>query len=176
MIVSGCAHVLPPTAREDVNPYVELRAVREFPEDYVGQTLLVGGLIVDHEVTPAGSRLEILSYTLDRWGRPLRVDEDTGRFLVDSERILDPALYENGRQVTLTGTVRGVLNKPLGASMYSYPYLALRAVYLWPKYDPFNDPIYYRPYYDPFWPHWPYYHPYYYPYRPYPFGRYHPWW
>lgn len=176
MIVSGCAHVLPPTAREDVNPYVELRAVREFPDDYVGQTLLVGGLIVDHEVTPAGSLLEILSYTLDRWGRPLRVDEDTGRFLVDSERILDPALYENGRQVTLTGTVQGVLNKPLGASMYSYPHLALRAVYLWPKYDPFNDPIYYRPYYDPFWPHWPYYHPYYYPYQPYPFGRYHPWW
>jgi outer membrane lipoprotein len=170
--VTGCTHVLPPAAREEVNPYLDLQMVKESPDSHMGQTLLVGGLIVGHEGTPQGSRLEVLSYTLDRWGRPLRADEDTGRFLAESERILDPALYEKGRQVTLSGRVLGELTRPLGDSIYRYPLLEVRAIYLWPKHDPYADRIY-SPYH---YPYWPYYHPYYYPYRPYPLGPHHPWW
>ncbi|WP_305045275.1 Slp/YeaY family lipoprotein [Geoalkalibacter sp.] len=164
LALGGCTHVLPQSAREEVHPYLDLRDVKDDPAKYAGTTLLLGGLILDSEVTREGSRLEILSYNLDRWGRPLSADELSGRFLVETERILDPALYEKGRQVTLTGTLTGAVSRPLGKSAYSYPLLHLRAIYLWPRPDRYDPYVY------------PYYHPYSYPYRPYPFGWYYPWW
>ncbi|WP_429885683.1 Slp/YeaY family lipoprotein [Geoalkalibacter halelectricus] len=168
----GCTHVLPPEARREVDPYLDLRTVREAVAEHEGSTLLVGGLIVDHAVTREGSRLEILSYTLDRWGRPLRADEQAGRFLAQTERVLDPALYEKGRQVTLTGVVAGEAALPLGEKTYRYPLLRLRAIYLWPRQEAWPDPWLHRPYGHPYYP----YHPFHYPYHPYPFGWRYPWW
>ncbi|KIH75718.1 hypothetical protein GFER_15020 [Geoalkalibacter ferrihydriticus DSM 17813] len=170
VLAAGCTHVLPPSARQDVDPYLDLAAVKEAPHEYEGRTLLLGGLIVDHEVTREGSRLEVLSYTLDRWGRPLRADEDAGRFLTKTERILDPALYEKGRQVTLTAVVSGTMSLPLGETEYRYPLLRLSAIYLWPRHDPYRERDLFGP------PYYPYTHPYHSPFRPYPFGWYHPWW
>ncbi len=168
VLAAGCSHVIPPQARDQVDPALEFSDVRENAEAHVGKTLLLGGLIVAAQVARAGSELEILRYSLDRWGRPLDPDEASGRFLVRSERILDPALYESGRLVTLTGQVAGEETRALGESTYRYPVFRLTAIYLWPQQDRYLDPRGYSPY---VYPYFPYYH-WYSPYGPWPYDRY----
>jgi outer membrane lipoprotein len=180
LLLGGCSHVLSRNALLDVDPTVDFAQVKANPDAYKGKTLLLGGLIVDTRLSREGTTLEVLRYTLDRWGEPQTVDEVGGRFLARTGRLLDPELYKAGLFVTLTGTVEGVETRPLQNYDYAYPVFRIVEAYLWNQrqwaypygyYDPFYPwgpypyyPYYYYPYpfwYDPFWP---------YPYRPWP-GR-----
>ncbi|MFA5515412.1 MAG: Slp/YeaY family lipoprotein [Desulfuromonadales bacterium] len=161
LLLAGCATVpLPEEALSRVDPTVEFAQVKANPERYAGTTLLVGGQIVANAAGREGTVLEILRYELNSSGQPVRVDEAGGRFLVRSERFLDPEIYEKGDYITLTGTVLGQEEKPLQGIEYTYPVFRLDAAHLWREspasyypgyYNPYG-PGYYYPYsYDPFW-------------------------
>lgn len=181
LLLGGCSHVLSRDALLDVEPGVEFAQVKANPDAYKGKTLLLGGLIIETRLSREGTTLEVLSYTLDRWGEPQAADEAGGRFLARTGRFLDPELYKQGLFVTLTGTVEGVETRPLQNYDYVYPVFRIAEAYLWNQrtsaypygyYDPFYPwgPYHYYPYYyyrDPFWydPFWPY------PYRPWPRRR-----
>lgn len=176
LLFGGCSHVLSREALGDVDPGVDAAQVKVNPDAYKGKTLLLGGLIIDSRLSREGTTLEVLRYTLDRWGEPQAADERGGRFLARTGRFLDPELYRTGLFVTLTGTVEGVESRPLQNYDYAYPVFRIVEVYLWNQHYSYgyHDPFYpwrpypYYPYYyrDPFWydPFWPY------PYRPWP-GR-----
>lgn len=169
LLVSGCSHVLSQDALHGVDPLVEYAQVKGDPDAYRGKTLILGGLIVDASIDREGTTLEVLRYTLDRYGEPGRADEAGGRFLVRSDRFLDPELYRPGLLVTLSGTVLGKTVRPLGKIDYVYPLFRLGEIHLWNRsYTPY--------YYDPFYPWGPY--PYWYPYDPfwYPPYRFPPYW
>ena len=176
LLSAGCAHVLPREALLAVDPAVDFAQVKANPEAHQGKTLLLGGLIVDSRLSREGTTLEVLRYTLDRWGEPQEVDEAGGRFLARTGRFLDPELYKPGMHLTLTGTVEGAETRPLQGYDYLYPVFRIETAYIWsrryPAYYPYD---YYSPY-SPWWPYRPY--PYYYydpfwpyPYRPWPPGR-----
>jgi outer membrane lipoprotein len=181
LLLGGCSHVLSRDALLDVEPGVDFAQVKANPDAYKGKTLLLGGLIIETRMSREGTTLEVLSYTLDRWGEPLAADEAGGRFLARTGRFLDPELYRQGLFVTLTGTVEGVETRPLHNYDYVYPVFRIAEAYLWSQrtsaypygyYDPFYPwgPYPYYPYYyyrDPFWydPFWPY------PHRPWPWRR-----
>lgn len=180
LLLGGCSHVLSRDALLNVDPTVDFAQVKANPDAYKGKTLLLGGLIIETRMSREGTTLEVLSYTLDRWGEPLSADEAGGRFLARTGRFLDPELYKPGLFVTLTGTVEGVETRPLHNYDYVYPVFRIVEAYLWNQrtsaypygyYDPFYPwgPYPYYPYYyrDPFWydPFWPY------PHRPWPWRR-----
>lgn len=183
LLLGGCAHVLSKDALVEVDPGIDFAQVKANPDAFKGKTLLLGGLIVETRPGREGTTLEILHYSLDRWGEPQTVDEAGGRFLARSGRFLDPELYKPGLLITLTGTVEGVETRPLKGYDYAYPVFRIGEAYLWSRrayypygyYDPYypwgpyrhypyyyGDPFWYDPFwYDPFWP---------YPYGPWP-GR-----
>jgi outer membrane lipoprotein len=178
LFLSGCAHVLSKEALVAVDPMLKFAQVKADPDASKGKTMLLGGLIVDHSVNREGTTLEILRYTLDRWGNPDQVDETGGRFLVCTERFLDATLYGPGLFITLTGIVMGHETRPLGKIEYDYPVFQMVEAYIWtpppPRFvcpypgscDPyfFGRPFYYEPFlygfdsfwypYDPFWYHY----------------------
>ncbi len=164
----GCAHVLSKDALYEVDPSLEYSQVKANPEVFRGHTLELGGMILDHATDREGTTLEVLSYTLDRWGRPIQADEASGRFLARTGRFLEPALYRGGRFVTLTGTVTGQQSRPLKGTSYDYPVFEIGEIYLWPTYEdyPYQG---YPAYYGPYYPYYPYYR---YP-GFYPYGRHH---
>lgn len=144
------------------------------PSAHLGETLLLGGLILGVRPEEGGTTLEVLRYSLDRWGEPVAVDEAGRRFLVRTDRALDPVLYDPGRLVTLTATLRGEELRQEGYADYRYPVFALEELYLWET--PFRrgikpHPNLYAPYYQDPDPaeranrYDPGYHPY--PYTPY---------
>ncbi len=164
LTLAGCATVpLPEEALSGVDPSVDFSQVKADPERYQGTTLLLGGQILENSASREGSLLEILHYRLSNSGQPVQIDEAGGRFLVRSERFLDPEVYEKGDFITLTGSAIGKETRPLQGIDYTYPVFRLGAAHLWREkpgndgYPGFYNPNFYGPYYydpwfyDPFW-------------------------
>jgi outer membrane lipoprotein len=163
LLLGGCSHVLSRDALLDVDPTVDFAQVKANPDAYKGKTLLLGGLIIDTRLGREGTTLEVLRYTLNRWGEPQTADEVGGRFLARTGRLLDPELYKAGLFVTLTGTVEGVETRPLQNYDYAYPvfvWLNTSGQRQWTALITIPStqriityyPYYHSPfYYDPFW-------------------------
>lgn len=154
LILGGCANVLSRAALEQVDPGVDYAQVKLDPDAHRGQTLVLGGQIVANRGDREGTTLELIHYFVDHWGRPTGPDENGGRFLVQSQRFLDPELYRRGRLVTLTGTVIGGKTKTLNGRDYRYPVFKLGEIHLFTPPETWYD----RPggrYYNPYAP-WPY--------------------
>lgn len=163
-VLAGCGSVISKDALYSVNYEVDYARLKAKPAQHVGKSLILGGLILDNEVSNAGTTLEILKYTLDGRDEPQDPDEANGRFLVRTERLLDPSIYKAGRLVTLVGTFVGIETRPLQKADYQYPVFTIVELYLWPE-TTYVDRYYYPYYYDPF-PYW---------YR-YPYWRGYPYW
>jgi outer membrane lipoprotein len=181
LLGGGCAHVLSQESLGTADPTLEFAAVKADPIAFKGRTLVLGGMIVDTRPTREGTTLEILNYSLDRWGEPQQADEAGGRFLARTDRFLDPELYKPGLFITLTGTAAGQQTRELAGVPYAYPVFRIGEAYVWRRpaasYGYYPYPYYpYGPYYDPWWPY-PYYDPFWYdpfwprPYRFAPPGR-----
>lgn len=163
----GCAHVLSQEALRSVDRGLEYAEVKADPDAHKEQTLVVGGVIIDNRPNRESTTLEILRYTLDRWGEPRRADERGGRFLAVADYFLDPELYQPGRFVTMTGTVAGKQTRELEGVSYTYPVFRIGELHLWQQpasgYSyPYRGFLYfgypyYGPYYDPWWPYGYYY-------------------
>jgi outer membrane lipoprotein len=150
LLLAGCTHVISQEARLAVDPAVTFAEVKASPDAHKGKTLLLGGVIVGLGVEAQGSTLEVFRWKLDRWGEPIAVDEQAGRFLAVTDRLLDPALYDVGRLVTLTGTVEGQETRPLGPVDYTYPVFRIGETYVWEtpfRYGIHRHPNVYFPYY-----------------------------
>jgi len=146
-LVAGCGHVLSGEALRAVNRDLSYAQAKAEPPAHEGEVLLLGGEIVGNRATREGSVLEILRYSLGGGDRPRYPDEAGGRFLAESSRYLDPAIYDEGRLVTLTAALAGEQTRALGERPYRYPVFRIEEIYLWP--EPYNG----YPYGDPFYPH-----------------------
>ncbi len=162
VLLAGCGSVLSKDALSGVNYEVEYSRLKASPDTYMGKTVILGGLILENQVTDDGSTLEILKYSLDKRDEPQDPDEEGGRFLARSSRLLDPSIYKAGKLVTLTGTLRAIEVRPLQKANYHYPVFEIGELYLWSE-DRYQRAYPYYPYYyDPFpyWYRYPYWHRY----------------
>lgn len=159
--VGGCASI--PKELKSGGPYADVNPQQVQSDDYKGRQVRWGGIII--QTTPQNGKtcFEVLGLPLDRTAEPQRNDHSIGRFIACANSFYDPAIYDDGRAVTFTGTISGIRQQKVGEYMYGFPLLDANTVYLWPK----RPSIVYVPYQDPFWdPFWPYYYyPYPYPYR-----------
>ncbi|SRR5690554_1464245 len=165
LALGGCATTPDPIRKSpDDNP--TLRAVRANPEAYQGRELRWGGSIVAVENRAEQTCIEVVERVLESGGRPVEEDRSQGRFLACVPGFLDPVVYEDGRLLTVRGTVVGVETRKVGEYPYRYPVVAVSSHHLW---EPLSDLRYYEP--DPFWYYpWPAYGPY--PWRGYPYYPY----
>ncbi len=92
-----------------------------------------GGSIVGVETRAAETCFEVLGRSLDVQARPRTVDASQGRFLACRSGFYDPAVFAKGRDITVTGTLRGHETRNVGKYPYDYPRVESDAVYLWPK-------------------------------------------
>ena len=165
--LSGCAHVISKDVLREVDRGVAFTDLRGNPDAYVGKTVLLGGVVVSVENKKEGTWLEVYQTALDREGRPTDTDVSGGRFLALFEGLLDGAVYEQGRRVTIAGVVKGARIMKLGELDYRYPYILVREIHLWKK----ERTVVYEPYPYPWGPWDPWLYPY--PWRPwhYPYWR-----
>ena len=157
---SGCAHVISEDVLQAVNTEVEFAELLKSPQDYQGEVVLLGGIIVSTKNKAGGTLLEVYQTEMDSGGKPIDVDESQGRFLALYEGFLDSAIYRKGKKVTIAGIVSGERVMKIGRVDYHYPYLVVKELHLWKEAPPYK----YEPYpWDPWWGYpW---HPWHDPYR-----------
>jgi len=172
--LSGCATTSTPEAIRKPPPGdPTLAEVRANLSGYLGALVRWGGTIAGIENRAAETWLDVVSRPLDSSGRPRTEGDSTGRFLVKVQGFLDPAVYHDGRLVTVSGRVSGEETRPIGEYPYRYIVVDAETTQLWEPlperpYYYYRDPFY-DPFYDPFWPARPY--PWYWPYPYYPYWR-----
>jgi outer membrane lipoprotein len=166
LLLAGCATTVPLSIRTAPPGSPTLAVVRDNPDQYVGGKVRWGGIIAGVENRAKETWLEIVGRPLTNSGRPAPQGRSGGRFLARVGTFLDPAVYAQGKSVTVVGTLQQSVQRPIGQYPYRFPVVRTEMVYLWP---PLPEP---RPYiYDPFWrdPFW--YDPWYPYHRPWPYHR-----
>ena len=77
--------------------------------------------------------LEVLGRPLSDTARPRRTDVGSGRFLACRGGFYDPAIFADGREMTVVGRVTGTESRPVGAYNYPSPRVDADVVFLWPE-------------------------------------------
>ena len=173
-LLAACAHPITKETRAQINPETTFAMVSENPTAFLGQHLLVGGVIITNESTEDGSILEVMEWHLSRWGEPSYLDDAGRRFLVKTSEELDPMIYEPGVLITLSGVVLGQETQGLGKNEFDYPVLDMTEIHLWES--PFRYGIHSNP--DKSYPYFvdqnndPSRNPYDSGYNPYPYTQY----
>lgn len=163
LLVASCATTgNNPVAKEPPgNP--TLAQVRADPKSFEKVQVRWGGDIVSVENRAAETVIEVVARELKKNGRPTESDTSDGRFLAIFKDFYDPAIYAEGRQLTVIGHLAGLEKGRVGNFSYLYPTIKAEAHRLWkplPEPRPYYDPFYYDPWYpydDPYWRRpWPY--------------------
>ena len=151
LLVAGCATNIPREIQEAPADNPTIREVRNNIDQYTGTTVRWGGAIASVENRQNETWIEVVATELGGYGRPLDSDSSYGRFIVRIENFLDPQIYAEGRDLTVSGVVESRIARPIGEHSYTYPLVRASAYYLWPRYSARDNDFYYRHYYG--WPH-----------------------
>ncbi|MEE8575025.1 MAG: Slp family lipoprotein [Thermodesulfobacteriota bacterium] len=125
ILFSGCAAVISKETLSRVDKTVSFKEIKANPAKFNGVAVLLGGKIVGIENVQNRTLIEIFEMPLNSSNRPVNPDKSSGRFIAASSDFLDPAIYEEGRMITIAGVVEGTLKRPLGQTTYSYPLVSL---------------------------------------------------
>jgi outer membrane lipoprotein len=172
LMMAGCAGT-PPVMQEGALPQIPLTDLISNAAGYRGQTVVMGGFVLEVENQQGQTRIVAVQVPIDSGQRLESRDQSEGRLILIYDGFIDPEVYKKDRGITVRGEITGgAANDP----DVPYPYLRIqvREIHLWPEKKSSDAE------YDPFYPwhrHYPYgrYPYWYHPYYPYPFYRY-PYW
>jgi outer membrane lipoprotein len=108
--VGGCS-VIAPDVRAVAEPEAPYREILETADAYAGKTVILGGYVLEVDPGADESVMILLHAPLDSFEAPGDTDDSEGRIVVFHRGYLDPAVYREGRQVTLAGVVGGVIEQ-----------------------------------------------------------------
>lgn len=105
-----------------------------------GKSVLWGGIVIAGTNLKDTTQLEILAYPLDSYQRPMAQEVALGRFLAIQPGYLETTDFEQGRQITVQGTLGTVRSGRVGESDYTYPVVNIKQIHLWPKESEYVEP------------------------------------
>ena len=146
LLAAGCATIPEPLAGE-----YPATTPDQADDSHVGQNVRWGGRIVDTRPGTDETCIEILARPLDSKARPSDSDRHHGRFLACREGFEDPAIFEEGRDITAIGRLTGFVEGNIGDFTYVYPRISADTLFLWGDPQPayYYDPFWYDPWYAP---------------------------
>lgn len=100
---------------------------------HVGKIIILGGTIINVVGTPKGIEWEVLQRQLGYGMEPLVNDKSFGRFIVQSDIMMDVSLFKKGQKITFAGEIVGTETRPLDQTNYTYLVLRMKEYYLWPE-------------------------------------------
>lgn len=101
----------------------------------MGKVVIISGIIIETVNTREDTSLVLLQYPANRRRRPQTDTSSSGRFLMLTPEYLETAIYRAGRALMVAGEVWRPRGLPGGETVYRYPLLAPREIYLWPEGD-----------------------------------------
>ena len=132
MALAGCAAGISEQARSKVTYAGTFRALQKDTGRYQGQTVMLGGKILQTQAMEGATEIVVLQLELNSSDRPQDNDQSQGRFIIRSSGFLDPAIYPPGALITVVGTVQTNEVRPIGQMAYRYPVIKLVEIKKWP--------------------------------------------
>jgi outer membrane lipoprotein len=145
--------------KKEAVPGLSFDELRRNTEQFVGETVVLGGYVLETRNFPEMSQVVVLQAPLGYRDRPESREKSQGRFMAVSKGFLDPEIFEKDTPITVAGKVTG--KETVKIDEYSYPIVKVEPgeVYLWEERE-YRTPYYYH---DPFL------------YDPFYYDRFHPW-
>lgn len=131
LLVAACTKGISKQARSQVTYSGSFLDLQKNPDAYKGEVVLLGGKIIETQVSPAFSEITVLQLPLGGGGRPQVGDRSEGRFLLRSKQLLDPAVYGKGVALTVVGELIGSEARTIGKFIYDYPVVEPVEIKLW---------------------------------------------
>ena len=131
----GCATGISRQVRSQVTYDGPFLDVQRAPDKHAGEIVMFGGKILNNQASTAFSELTILQLRIDSRGRPKDGDQSDGRYLIQSDQFLDPAIYKKEALLTVAGRITGSEVRAIGGFDYDYPMLKAIEIKLWPEDD-----------------------------------------
>lgn len=128
--MAGCA-TTPEFDTAGVNSAITPRQAAEQINQYKGQKVLWGGLIVNSSNTAHGTQFEILAYPLDNSHNPQTDQPTQGRFIANATQYLETLDYAQGRLLSIVGTLQETKTGKIGEAEYVYPVVTIEQQFLW---------------------------------------------
>ena len=163
LLLAACASKPPETISRVPPDNPALLKVRADIDAHVGRDVRWGGVISGVENRADGTWIEIVYYELRDKGRPRDSGDSDGRFIASFDDFVDPVVYENGRSLTVIGTIESKTSRKIGDYEYQFTIVEVDGSHLWnkrsevrvvpyyPQYYWYHDPWYYRRHYPHFY-------------------------
>jgi len=163
LFLSGCSG-LPRTMQGGGFANINLLTVKANIPAHQNKAFRWGGSIINVVNEENSSQIQVLYYPIGSYGRPLTEKKTEGRFAISSPLFLDPAIYKEGAEITVTGILSGEIKQQIGKKTLTLPLLNIQNIHIWPEYQEQNDRAYFYPYPSPYFPYYRYnsYYNYYY--------------
>jgi outer membrane lipoprotein len=133
LLLLGCAAGISPKVRSQVTYAGTFSDVQKAPDKYIGKIVIFGGKILNTQASPSASELTVLHLRTDSRDRPKDGDQSEGRYLIQSDQFLDPAIYKKEALLTVVGRITGSEVRAIGAFDYVHPKLKAIEIKLWPE-------------------------------------------
>jgi len=154
VLLSGCVtYPIAKNLQDQARP-LTLAQVRADPGACQGTIVIWGGRIIKVDNDVNRSALYVLELPLGGDGRPLEYADTSGRFIASSKEFLDPEVFQQGRLVTVAGTVAGLESGPVQKAQYTYPVVSIKQTHLWPVARSYYYDDYYNYPYGYWYPGW----------------------
>ncbi len=157
--LSSCASRMPVEIKGDLDRAPDVAQVHARASRFLSQKVRWGGKILNIENKQNTSRLTIVTFPLNGYGRPKKTDQSPGRFIAIVDTFLEPELYSKDREITVIGHLLKSETLKVGEFSYNHPVVQVGNHYLWsiekatpPNYmhhwwhDSWYNPYYPRPY------------------------------
>ena len=132
VVMTACAPVISQQALDEVDDSLRFEVILADPDAYSGRKVVLGGYVIETRNLPDKTLIMVLQSPLGFRKEPAAESLSKGRFIVSVPGFMDPAIYRQGRKVTVAGTISGKDVRPLGEVEYAYPVITKKEIYLWP--------------------------------------------
>ena len=158
MSLSSCNSRMPAGIRGDLDNAPSVAQVHTQADKFISQKVRWGGKILNIENKQNTSRLTIVAFPLNSYGRPKNTDQSPGRFIAVINQFLEPELYSRDREITITGSLLKSETLKVGEFDYSHPTVQVDNHYLWAIEQKSSNNNYmhhwwHDSWYNPYYPH-----------------------
>ncbi|SEI38307.1 Slp family lipoprotein [Nitrosomonas eutropha] len=131
LLFLGACTSMPPDIRNFAATDIPYQLINQSIDTYKNAPIRWGGTVIEVENEADSSLMQVLFYPLDRNAYPQTNKLGEGRFAVETSEFLDPAIFVKGAEVTITGSVKGSIERTVGNKTIHIPLITAKAIHLW---------------------------------------------
>ncbi len=151
LLMPAACSVMPSTLQKKALPQMPLDKLVAETGRYIGETVILGGYVLEVINEKEVTRLICLASPLGMGQEPKSKDQSQGRLLLTYDGFLDPEVYTKDRKITVAGTLQASSATEKNTHPFPYVRLQVETIHLWPVEKPIPPDVY--------WDTWYYYSP-----------------